>query len=464
MKQRIGLSLALLLIGSFVGAGLFYALPYSSLRKEYGSMQSDYNKLSDEVDKITDEYNTLTRGYESLEEEHRTLSDELNFIEGEYRSLESEYRDYATEHTVLDNEYLELLSEYIRAKDEPIPPFTVRGKYVYDKFNRMVSFKGFALDQGRFEWFRRGVEPFVKEDMERIKDWGFHFVYSQIWWGQVETNRNQTGVYDFPNRLDRYHTIIDWCDEVNLNWIFRFRVSYNDSLSGSDDAWWGWCTAEYLCTDEGLERYCNFLKDIISLMESEHDNIIAYSPWHAPFHQAHPSEEQKEFYHKRVIPEMVNAVRNVTDKPIILSPLHDNWAELIKAEDSNVLYTFDYYDPVNRAPLTYEDQETWEGTPSDVDEQWNMPLLIQALKFSETNDVPLNVLEFGIVIERQDQLDKLRLKLQVLDYYDIGWGYWWYSWYESDVLTFNVFYPDGTPKQGIVDLLIEYNDCFNLDL
>jgi hypothetical protein len=452
MKEKITLILVTLLLGSFVGAGVFYAIPYSNLSREHASLENEY---SDEIDELTGEYDSLTQRYNLLEEEHSSLSDEVAYLESEYRYLDSEYQYLFAANSVLEKKYSELLIEYIRAEKEPIPPFTVQGKHIYDKFNRRVTFKGFALDQGRFDWYRSPVGPFVQEDIDRIKDWGFHFVYSQLWWGQVETNQSQKGEYDYQNRLDRYHVYIDWCDEANLNWVFRFRVSDNDTLSGPD-AWWGWCTAEYVCTEEGLERYCDFLKDIISLMESEHDNIVAYAPWHAPFHQARPTVEQRDFYHDRVIPEMVNAVRSVTDKPIILSTLHDDWWRMEKAEDSNVIYQFDYYDPVNRNPSSYEDQEIWEGTPSDIQEQWNIPL--KALNFADTHDVPLYVHEFGIIIERQDQLNKLRLKLEILDQYDIGWCYWWYSWYESDFLAFNVFYEDGTPKQGLVDLLIEYQD------
>lgn len=466
MKKSIGLAIAMLLFGSFIGIGLFYTLPYSNLKEKYGSLQGDYQEaqndmielrenftqISDKLDTLKDEYDTLESGYESLERDHLSLK-------VDYDRLKSGYEFLELDHISLSMDYSDLQNEFTRAEFEPIPPFTVRGKFIYDKFGRGVSLKGFALDSGRFApGFRIGVGPFVKEDMQRIKDWGFHFVYSQLWWNWVEPDQNQTGVYDFQNMLDRYHHVIDWCDEVNLNWIFRFRVSYEDDLSGPD-AWWGWCTAGYVCTEEGLERYCNFLKDILSIMESEHDNIVAYQPWQFPFHRTQYTEEQKEFYHDRVIPEMINAVRNVTDKPIVISPLwahYANFDEMIKVDDSNVLYSFCYYHPVNHHPLTSEDQRIWEGTSSDIEEQWD--LLKPAIDFSNKYDVPLNVLEFGITMERQDQLDKLRLKLQVLDYHNIGWCYWWYSWWEEDFISFNVFYPDGTPKQGIVDLLIEYND------
>jgi len=459
MKKSIGLAIVTLIFGSFIGIGLFYVMPYSNLHSKYQNLKEDNLETRNELIETREE---ITR----ISDELDLLRVEFDTLRRDYESIELDYLSLSTDHSQLDNDYLKLKNEYselkkmlARAEYEPIPPFTVRGKFIYDKFGRRVSLKGFALDSGRFApGFRPGVDPFVKEDMQRIKDWGFHFVYSQLWWVWVEHDQNQTGVYDFQNMLDRYHHVIDWCDEVNLNWIFRFRVSYEDDLSGPD-AWWGWCTAGYVCTEEGLERYCNFLKDIISIMESKHDNIVAYQPWQFPFHRTQYSEEQKEFYHNRVIPEMINAVRNVTDKPIVISPLHAhyvNFNEMIKVDDSNVLYSFCYYHPVNHHPLTSEDQRIWEGTSSDIEEQWD--LLKPAIDFSNKYDVPLNILEFGITMERQDQLDKLRLKLKVLDYHNIGWCYWWYSWWEEDFISFNVFYPDGTPKQGLVDLLIENND------
>lgn len=75
----------------------------------------------------------------------------------------------------------------------------------------------------------------------------------------------------------------------------------------------------------------------------------------------------------------------------------------------------------------------------------------------------MNVLELGITMERQDQLDKLELKLDLLEENRIGWCYWWYSWYYEDFISFNLFNEDGSPKQEIVDLLTDYREWMYWD-
>lgn len=467
-----------ILIGIFIGIIVGGALVYTvtprydptafqsqieDLESSLSSLEDQNSDLQTQLSGLQDQISDLQSSLGAKESEIISLGDDVETLTAENAALARDHLSLSTDYSQLEYDYLELRNEYTRAEFEPIPPFNVQGKYVYDKFGRRVTIKGFALAQWKFaQAFGSDEQWFVKEDLQRIKDWGFHFVYSELWWGQVEPDQNQPGVYDYSDTLDSYHHVIDWCDEVNLNWIFRFRVSYEDARSGSDEAWWGWPTASYVTTEEGLERYCDFLKDTITVLESEHDNIVAYQPWQVPFHRPQFTEAEKTFFYERVIPEMVNAVRSVTSKPIIISPidlgylsLYKDFDDRFKVEDTNVIYTLMYLHPVEFGPLTVEDQPVWEGTSSDIEQQWNM--LKPAVDFSTTYDVPLNVVEFGLTMERQGQLDKLELKLKLLDEYDIGWCYMWYSW-DSNPFEFAVLNVDKTPKQGIVDLLIEYND------
>lgn len=452
MKKSLGLAIATLILGSFIGVGLFNAFPYSNLLKEYDSLQGNYQETQNEL-------------YE-LRENVTQLTDELYTLMEGYRSLEGSYQGLIVEHSLLENYYSELLNDWIRAQSEPIAPFTVRGKSVCDRFGRNVSMKGFALDEVMFspEGYN-GRGPYEKEHLQMIKDWGFHFVYSELFWGHVELSQDDVGEYDYQYFLVEYHPVIDWADEVGLNWIFRFRVSVDDSKSGTEEGWWGWPTASYVCTEEGLSRYCDFLRNITALMEDRHDNIVAYQPWQFPFHITQYTEAQEDFFFERVVPEMIKAVRNVTSKPIIIAPTYPynpdfvdliNFDDRLKTEDTNVIYAFSFYHPSRHGIESADDQEIWEGTPADIDEQ--NKLLEPAIEFSNEYDVPLNVFEFGINLEREDQLNKLRLKLELLDEHDIGWCYWWYSWWDEQYVGFNLFYPGGVPKQDIVDLLIEYNE------
>lgn len=243
--------------------------------------------------------------------------------------------------------------------------------------------------------------------------------------------------------------------EIGLYWIYRFRVSYRDFDSPSP-YYYGWATHGYVCTNEGLQRYCNFLEWDIQKLEQRFPGIVAYHLWEFPWHGGGASSSQKSFYYNNVVPAMVSAARKHTDKLLIVSTCYNKPEEFVnmkKVDDNNVAYSFCYYPPQQHGFDCYE--PTWNY---DEDYQWN--LIKPAVDFMNTYNVPLNVAEFGVRIDRKDQVDKLKLKLQILDHYHVGWCYWWYSWYAAADCHFTLFYGDeGTdPKQGIIDALIEYSE------
>jgi len=77
----------------------------------------------------------------------------------------------------------------------------------------------------------------------------------------------------------------DMSNEIGLYWIYRFRVSYCD-FDNPSPYYYGWATHGYVCTNEGLQRYCNFLEWAIRKLEQRFLGIVAYHLWEFPWHGA----------------------------------------------------------------------------------------------------------------------------------------------------------------------------------
>ena len=327
----------------------------------------------------------------------------------------------------------------------PVAPFRVNGRHILDAYKRTISMKGFNLDRNQALGYSTS---YTQEDFHRMKEWGFHFVYMQDWWWELET---QSGEYQ-QDRLLEWQEAIDMCKNASLYCIFRFRVSYSDD---DPPSWQGWTRHAYVHTEEGLARYCDMLKWAITFLDDRFPNtIIAYHLWQFPWHDTHSfNQSQRVFYYSRVVPELVESARKVVDKPLLVSSIHckpEDFANFQKVDDDNVLYGFAYYRP---QVVGIGEEPPWSG---DVDEQWEM--VENAVAFMNTYDIPLIVVEFGIRSDRDDQRSKLKLKLQILDYCNVaGWCAWEYG-YGCDESFDICLCPDGSDcKWGIVELYRQYN-------
>lgn len=261
-----------LIIGLVIGALIGNLAAYYLIPRETDDIhQTIIDELEERLEQLQTEKEDLQQQLSQLLAENHQLSNELLQAQG----IQLDYEELQAQYQALSAELAYEQNRFIQALTEPIAPFTVHGKYVYDRMGRKVIMKGFQLDNGKYDL--TGVEdddPYTLEDLQRIKDWGFHFVYDELWWGKVERYEDQRGVYDYNYVLDDFQNGIELCEDSGLHFIFRFRVSAEDARSGQEDAWWGWPTAAYVCTPEGLTRYCDFLKSTISLLESRHDNIV----------------------------------------------------------------------------------------------------------------------------------------------------------------------------------------------
>lgn len=330
----------------------------------------------------------------------------------------------------------------------PVAPFRVSGRYVVDANGHKVLMKGFHLDSGKLV-NGRPTGKYTPAEIKRVRDWGFHFVYSHEWWGKIEDEL--TGEYD-RDYLLRYDDILEQTESLGLHWIYRLRVQHEPDPAVT---WDGWATHSYVMTKEGLERYCRFLKWVVGEMEARYSHIAAYQMWQVPFHKHWPTADELTFYYNEAVPAMVAAAREVTGKPLIVS-VHrcqpENFGRMVKVDDDNIIYGFTFYKPQNHS--SNDNKIPWNHTQAEIDQQWAW--LEPVIEFQREHDVPLNVVEFGIRREDDDQIKKLDFKLGVFDQLSAGWCDWAYTWYTDP--SFAIAYPDGAPKQKIVDKLIEYND------
>lgn len=330
----------------------------------------------------------------------------------------------------------------------PVAPFRVSGRHVVDGSGHKVLMKGFHLDSGKLVKGGRPTGKYTAAEIKRIQDWGFHFVYSHEWWGRIEDET--TGEYDVDYLL-RYDDILEQTERLGMHWIYRLRVQHEPDPAVT---WDGWATHSYVMTQPGLQRYCKFLKWVIGQLEARYSHIAAYQMWQFPFHKHSPTQDELTFYYSEAVPAMVAAAREVTGKPLIVS-VHscqpEYFGRMVKVDDDNIIYGFTFYKPQNHA--SNANKVPWNHTQEEIDQQWAW--LEPAIAFQQKHDVPLNVVEFGIRREDDDQIKKLDFKLGVFDQLSAGWCYWAYTWYSEP--SFAIAHPDGVLKQKIVDKLIEYD-------
>lgn len=343
--------------------------------------------------------------------------------------------------------------------DRPVAPYHVDGKYVIDAHGRRILMRGLQLDKGRFSpWYRPGSGAYTDKDWQILRDLGYYFTYSSFWWSAYEDQ--YTGDFDRPY-FQHYIDMINTSEMYGMEHIFRFRNSHE---RGEEYTWDGWSTHPLLMTPEGLDRYCNSMIRTIQILEQETDSVVSYMPWQWPFHGYGtgniPQEWEDNYYHN-VIPTLIAAARTVTDKPLrITSVLSDpeHYNAMPDPVDNNLIYDFKFYWPQHHSGN--QNPTPWEiNSQAEFDYQWSW--ISNMMEFADMHNVPVGVNEFGIRSEDVNALDRLNLKLDILDYLNAHYCYWNYTWWAKeeapDWRSFHTSDWDGTLRHHILMLLKQHN-------
>lgn len=312
--------------------------------------------------------------------------------------------------------------------------------------NPSLSYMGFQLNTRRY-WKGTVWEP-DQSDYDQIASWGTNTLKSICWWSRdIEKSKSNVGVYseEYMYRIDKH---IRMMEKAGINYIAGVRVCIDDNNPN------GWATAGYVCTPEGLERYCDFLEWFVQWLESkDYPNLIGYEPWLMPFHSTSPTSSQRTFYYDQVMPAMANAVKKHSDKLLFMTPIHQSRLELknirtsfIENNRGRAYYGFGFY--------WYQGmQHTGDVTVWDYDYDAQKEYLQPALDFRNEHNVPLYIIEFGVRGERQDQVDVLDYKLTLLEENNISWiGYWQYDKYDGSTSWALLNYPADTPRWKLVNV------------
>jgi len=314
--------------------------------------------------------------------------------------------------------------------------------------NPSLLYRGFQLNTRRY-WDGTVWEP-DQSDYDQIASWGINVLKTACWYSRdLEPDKNKVGVYteDYMNHLDKH---IRMMANAKIDYIAGIRICWNDD----DPSGYGWATAGYVCTSEGLDRYSDCLEWFVQWLESKnYPNLIGYEPWLFPFHRTSPTSSQRDFYYDYVMPAMADAVKKHSNKLLFMTPIHQSRNELknirtsfIENNRGRAYYGFGFY--------WYEGmQHTGDVTVWDYDYDAQKGYMQPALDFRDKHNVPLYIIEFGVRGERQDQVDVLDYKLTLLEENNISWiGYWQYDKYGGSTSWSLLNYPADTPRWKLVNV------------
>jgi len=336
----------------------------------------------------------------------------------------------------------------------------VIGDKIVDENGTEIRLKAFQLWGSKMIYSSHNGN-YTLEDFRRIKNWGFNAVRSTVWWSKLEPNKNEVGFYD-TSWLHTYEKYIRMANDAGLYWIFTTRVTHG-YVDGELPDWCTWednktgPTASYVSTEEGLERYANFIEWVVQELESrDHPNLIGYWPWLFPFHRESVTQEQINFYNNTVVPRLVQAVRKHSNKLVFITPIHckpGNFVDLTPVSDA--IYGFCFY--------KYKGMTHGTGpiTEWDYNYTYQIEYIKPAKDFKDMYNVPVSLAEFGVRGDTKSQADCLDFKLNLTEEYGMSWFYWIYSNYVGtngfDILYNGTNHPLNTPKELILNALLKYN-------
>lgn len=310
---------------------------------------------------------------------------------------------------------------------------------------------------------------FTEEDYARIKSWGCDAVLYSIWWSKFEPYEDQIGVYDQDN-IDFLKSQIAMARRHGLKTVISMRPAW-----GSDpQSWQGWSSFlgfNYVFFDEqGRQRYCNMLKKV-----AETFDIDALCPVHFPYHRYAETDEEKENYYRVAFPAFLNAIRDVSNIPVIFSPVNQGvgyvngdrlttgeYTRLTPYADPNIIYNINSHDAEYWKIAGMG--EAWDGNLARLNEHFQ-----PAVDFKNAYNIPLISIEnISLDIHSrnpQRPIEQSRLAwaeaiLKKQQELDISWFYWRY---ENPPTNQSPIEADGSDN-AVAQLIMKYAPTPLIDL
>lgn len=293
-------------------------------------------------------------------------------------------------------------------------------------------------------------------DFDKIKSWGMNHVRLTLHWEFVEHYKNQSGVYTegFLEQVDKY---VEWAKNSGLYVILGMSKG-NDA----NDIWIKW--RDFFHDPDTRERFYN-VWSMIAARYSKYDNVIGFNPCHVPGHKYSPDNETEQdvaqdIWHNIMVPEIVNRIRQVNKKVIIVYepviPFERHFKDLTPIADSNVLYSFNFYEPdsvTHRLQPYNGDKESLQNS-----EWWQ-----NCINFGKKYNVPLYCGEWAIRIRMDngtlyeppsaDHQLWVKHVLELLEENGVHWAYYAYGYDSTD---FDLLNSDGS-ERTVVSILKNYS-------
>jgi len=248
-------------------------------------------------------------------------------------------------------------------------------------------------------------------DLQKIKSWGFDYIQPYCWWFQFEPDINQPGVYS-EARFQRLRTLVDNAKSVGLKVILALRVSYGGTTG------WDVYDADYVNeTDEGRQRYANFVEEIVKRFPD-----CFYCPWHMPYHSAACSSGCIDTFNNVTFPTLLSRVRKHNNNAVVFVPIHQHPKNypLEPYADSNIVYGVGH---VVIGSVSWG-KEAWNGVTTEIDNYINLVRDYQRkhphLEFMSVEYGGIGFIDLPI---DETRLECLAYTCQEMGKVNIGWMY-----------------------------------------
>jgi len=314
----------------------------------------------------------------------------------------------------------------------------------------MIIHNGFACDGEDFI-----KERYTRQYFRQIKDWGFNALLVALWWGDIEQNADEVGVYNESN-LECLRYSIDLAKSEGLEVIISGRVCYDPVEMPS---WAGWATHDYVnMSDEGLKRYAQFWEMVVRYFPD-----CMYCLWHYPYHRQAVDEARRDRFYNITFPTLLDAVRKNSNNWVVFSPIHQG---AIPENDENANYYLTakplsdnkiIYGLPHMIPWSVSYYEEWDYDIKRMDDAF-----AGIVRWRETLDLPMMSVEYaplywnvGVPI-RKSRLDCLEESLKRMSQYRVGWMYWWMSLWQKNETNILIAPEKFKPHPQIFNLLQKY--------
>lgn len=295
-------------------------------------------------------------------------------------------------------------------------------------------------------------DTFITEaDLQRIATMGYDHVRLPIDYEIFETEEGDSIEAGF----NRVHTIIGWAKNNGLDIVLDLHKApgydFNNAGNGNDAG-----DLNNLFSNEGLQDRFVGLWEKIASAYCKYDHVV--------FELLNEVvEEDNADSWNALIKRTVNAIRKITDRPIIYGGIQWNSARTVKflekPEHENIIFTFHFYEPLlfthqkaywvkNMSPtedISYPESMEYYRTKSEVlgfqgeivkyakaktmGPEFIKEMIKEAVDAAAAAGVPIYCGEFGVIDQApiEDTLRWFKDVYSVFDEFDIGSSLWNYK-------------------------------------